>query len=214
MSMKHCWCATAILASYLSSATSPRSSAKPPDLPLEQGVACPEGRIQLETSELFGSLRRAVESLRAEMGAAPPDAETPLTLDTIVPALLPLLLGASPRQEMPARTPARLAEAEQKFQRGERYRRQGDLGQARICYEEAHLLSPTSRYGRLAMQRLLEMEQVSAEIEESPVQAAPTTVEPPVQQRDFDNPGGETPEESFGKLRLKTQPLGLVEPAY
>ncbi|MEI7686501.1 MAG: hypothetical protein WCL32_15890 [Planctomycetota bacterium] len=44
------------------------------------------------------------------------------------------------------------------FQRAERHRQLGQLTDARRAYEEVHLLSPTSRVGREAIQRMRDLE--------------------------------------------------------
>ena len=56
------------------------------------------------------------------------------------------------------------------YETGERCRNTGDLAMARTCYEEVHLLSPTSCYGQLAIQRLseLDMTREGAEEQEEP----------------------------------------------
>jgi hypothetical protein len=50
------------------------------------------------------------------------------------------------------------AEAARLFALGERCRQIGDYAQAAVCFEEAHLVSPTSVAGRLAIDRLRTME--------------------------------------------------------
>jgi hypothetical protein len=50
------------------------------------------------------------------------------------------------------------AEAARLLALGERCRQIGDYAQAAVCFEEAHLVSPTSIAGRLAIDRLREME--------------------------------------------------------
>lgn len=44
------------------------------------------------------------------------------------------------------------------FERAERHRKSGQLFDARRAYEEVHLMSPTSRVGRAAIQRLRDLE--------------------------------------------------------
>ncbi len=186
MSRKNCWRAAAALTGLLSAATSSVTFAKPPDLPVEQDYTC------------RGS-------------------EVPVTLDVVMPALLPPLLAV---QMHGAETPAESEEAQRAeaarhvFQVGERCRSQGNLDMARTCYEEAHLLSPTSRPGRLAIQRLHELEQDRGGAEEQeepplPPRRTPTTEEPPLQQR-----GPVKPEQMYEEMRRNSQPLGLVERSY
>jgi hypothetical protein len=97
--------------------------------------------------------------------------------------------------------PVRVEQARAMFAIGERCRRLGDLDKARTCYEETHLLSPTSRYGRLAMQRLAEIDEGRGTTEEEqgprPGKRRRRALEaPPVLKP------------------LGSQPLGLVERAY
>jgi hypothetical protein len=139
--------------------------AKPPDLPVEQGIACPEGVDGPAPGDLFGPQRRS---------AAPVPVDSDVT--------------------------DRTDEARQVFQKGERWRSMGALVKARTCFEEAHLLSPTSRFGRRAMQRLIELEQLDEpgeEQEEPQPRRTPTTLEPPLL-----------------KLPARARPLGLVERSY
>jgi hypothetical protein len=53
---------------------------------------------------------------------------------------------------------ARMLTARRIFHVGERCLRKGDLDMAANCYQEVHLLTPTSRYGQIAMERLSEIE--------------------------------------------------------
>ena len=199
MAMKRYWGA-AVLAALLSATC----GAKPPDLPVEQGVTCPAA------GAWFDGLRRAVEGLRVEVELVLPGGEAPVALDALLPTLLPPLLADGARRElMDEEVPTgRYAEARHIFQLGESCRRQGDLDKARTCYEEAHLLSPTSRFGRLAMQRLHELEQLrdAGETQEEP-RRAPTHDEPPL-------PDGKGAEQSYQKMLERSQPLGLVERSY
>lgn len=84
-------------------------------------------------------------------------------------------------------------QARRMFEMAERCRRDGKREQARTCYEEAHLLSPTSRHGRLAIQRLVELEAIDDASEEQEEPSAPA--ERPL-------------------LKLHALPLGLVEQVY
>jgi hypothetical protein len=206
MVKKHGWCTAAALAGLLGAMAGPGSAAKPPDLPVDQIHRCPEGRDGPGSIELIDAIRLALE-----IGAG--QGETPITVDAILPVLVPPLLTEvfQPQPANPTQPANRYQEARHIFEIGERCRRQGDLDKARTCYEEAHLLSPTSHYGRLAMQRLHEMEQSqrgSSEEQEEPPLRTPTTEEPPLQERP------PSPEQSSLKLRQSAQPLGLVERSY
>jgi hypothetical protein len=196
MVKKHGWCTAAALAGLLSTVSGTSSAAKPPDLPVDQGVTCPEGR----ESDPSAPKRPALPGGREEM---------PVVVDVVMPALLPRLLAEvlQPRPAETAQPANRDEEARHIFRIGEQCQRQGDLDKARTCYEEAHLLSPTSRHGRLAMQRLHELEQGRGsgggeEQEEPPTRRTPTTAEPPLQEPP-------SPEQSYRQMLQRTQPLGL-----
>ena len=108
----------------------------------------------------------------------------------------------------------RLMEARHLFEVAERCRRKGDVAKARTCYEEVHLMCPTSRYGRLAIDRLQELEQASIDAteEQDAPPALPSEAEPPLGAA----PDKATPpaERLHRKIHDETQPLGLVERVY
>jgi hypothetical protein len=58
---------------------------------------------------------------------------------------------------------ARVVSARRLYQVGERCLRKGDLDMAYSCFQEVHLLAPTSRYGLNAIDRLSEIESRRAE---------------------------------------------------
>jgi hypothetical protein len=212
------WRSAALLAALCSSAAGSVSLAKPPDLPIEQDITVPEGREPAGSGDLFDALREAVQKARIEIDLVLPGGDGPVMLDMVVPTLLPQLLAEGLRRQMMEPAPSideldpssdQGEQARQMFEEGERCRRQGNATRARTCYEEAHLLSPTSRFGRLAIQRLDALDRVNdsaEEQEEPPTRRAPTTDEPPLSQ----GPA----KQSFDKIRRGSQPLGLVEPSY
>ena len=108
----------------------------------------------------------------------------------------------------------RLMEARHLYEVAERCRRKGDLAKARTCFEEVHLMCPTSEYGRRAIDRLRELEQVSADTaeEQDAPPRAPTEVEPPLGTAP--DKGAKAGERLYRKVQDETQPLGLVERVY
>lgn len=233
------WSAAGVLAWSLLGATAPIGLTKPPDLPVDQSVTCPEGRERTNGSyELRIDLANG--EIRVEVEATPttPVADVPATVDAVCPCFLPVLVEhvrrrlaqaqPAPGTPLPAAPVAKEADgraeqAKRMFQIAERCRRGGDLEMARTCYEETHLMSPTSRFGRLAMQRLRDLERhqdgngAAEESDAPPTQRSPrqnpTTDEPPLSRgRDLN---GLTPaERQFRKMRQRSEPLGLVERTY
>ncbi|MCI0685420.1 MAG: hypothetical protein L0Y71_25245 [Gemmataceae bacterium] len=111
--------------------------AKPADLPAEVQQQCPDGRDG-QHAEGFGP--RPTEPPPSPSGRG------------VTPAALRIRAEA-----VPALTPVDL-QARELFELGEHSRAAGDPIKARVCYEEAHLLSPTSPHGRLAIDRLWELD--------------------------------------------------------
>src|SRR5205823_520610 len=87
MSRKSVW-RCALLSTVLGLAATGPTLAKPPDLPVESGVQCPEGRL-ISPDEAF--FQYGVEigggPVRSELPAAAP------SLDTVSPCVLPFLMG-------------------------------------------------------------------------------------------------------------------------
>lgn len=228
------WSAAGVLACSLLGAAAPTSLAKPPDLPVDQSVTCPEGRERPHGS--YGlRIDLANGEIRVEVEVeTTPTTDVPAAVDAVCPCFLPVLVDHVRRQLAQAQpapgtplpvqptadnTDSREAQARRLFQIAERCRRNGDLEMARTCYEETHLISPASRCGQLAMQRLRDLERyqngdgAAEESDAPPARQNPTTDEPPMsKQRDLN---GLTPaERQFRKMRERSEPLGLVERTY
>jgi hypothetical protein len=141
--------------------------AKPGDLPVDIMQQCPEGR------ETDGPLERP----RPEFATQPAGDFSPSTPRATGAGgdLLPATRGngwidrdLAPRRAHQVRDSIRRVrrapldfdatpddlQAQHLLNLAEQCRREGDYARARICYEEAHLLNPTSRCGRLAIDRL------------------------------------------------------------
>jgi hypothetical protein len=101
------------------------------------------------------------------------------------------------RVEGPDAAQAKDRLAERLFEAGEKCRRAGDFNRARTCYQEVHLVTPTTLHGRVAMVRI-------AEIEERMREAA----------EEQGNPRGDGPQDVYLRMRNRTVPLGLVEVSY
>jgi hypothetical protein len=129
--------------------------AKPPDLPGDIRQQCPLGR----------------EGQQAEGFAARPQDLEPQVVNPSTPRLpvqrtreenltSPLRMSA-PRPRQESARPAlsiRELEARHLFDIAELCVSLGDLAKARTCYEEAHVICPTSACGRLAIDRLRELD--------------------------------------------------------
>jgi hypothetical protein len=89
-------------------------------------------------------------------------------------------------------------EAQRIFEIGERCRRNGEYGKARTCYQQVHLLTPTTLHGRVAIVRLIEIEERMRESSEE--QGGPGRVDDPKQV--------------YRDMRDRSIPLGLVEVSY
>jgi hypothetical protein len=140
-------------------------------------------------------------------------AERPVCLDAWCPQVLPLLThrlcqhflasmrpgaddGAEDR-ERSQRDPQFAATAEKArglYELALRCARQGNLAEARAHLREAHLANPTCRFGRLAIERLQELEAL-----------------PPDEEPQSDEEMLQT-ERAFRQMRATTTPLGLVLP--
>ncbi|MFO0968083.1 MAG: hypothetical protein U0793_21210 [Gemmataceae bacterium] len=181
----------------------PRSEARPPDLPQNPQVNCPEGRVIEE-----GAVPAVVVEVAQAVGDAPavPDL-------TWLDALLPHLVTKAAQDAVTpqpaasvetARSPSnrevqldRYRQAQRILGLGIAYEQRGLFSKARTCYQETHLLSPETRYGRQAMERLTALEQRSRERDGSEEADEPATSND-VRERNHEN------------MRRQTAPLGTV----
>jgi hypothetical protein len=201
------------------------SHAKPPDLPARIDVRCEvDTDTDTETKRLTAPLPRAEDF-------------TPGCLDPWCPSLMPLMVqrlfwmvqpGAANIPQRNASTvdvvrgglqvvpigiekSATAQQARLLYEQALRFVRQGKRDEACACLRQAHLVNPTCRFGRLAIERLQELE-ASGGVEESSEPPAPRTetkrrapTEKPQEQDDMNEA-----ERTFQRMRQATQPLGLV----
>lgn len=141
-----------------------------------------------------------------KMFRSEPEGEAP-AIDTMSPALLPTYLdvlmkhvggmlstrmNAGPDAVI-ATTDQGTAQAQRLFDMAETYRRLGLYGSARFYFQRVHSLQPTTPLGRLAIERLTEVEDRLRDAEES---------------------GNEDPDQVYRRMQQNTMPLGLVELTY
>jgi hypothetical protein len=165
-----------------------RSLCKPPDLPSDNRIECPE----CQESPALGGFGG---------GARPEPAPA---IDGVYPAVMPIYIEVLlrnmgqafglMRQPAPGAridsTDVKTTESQRLFEIAEVYRRTGHLASARFFFQRVHLVEPTGRLGRLAMDRISEIESRLREAEES----------------------GADPESQFHDMRDRTMPLGLAMP--
>jgi len=131
-------------------------------------------------------------------GLALPD--TPTVIDTVCPTIVPAYVQMLVQRVKNAIAPPvgmtgglsdfdRDKQATQLFEVGEIYRRTGQYASARTYFSRVHQSAPTSRLGRLAIDRLGELDDRLREAEES---------------SEID------PEALFDRMIERTIPLGLV----
>jgi hypothetical protein len=105
--------------------------------------------------------------------------------------------------------------AGQLFEAAEASRRSGNREAARIGYEEVHLLDPTSWLGRLAIERLKELDAPGSTGEEPSEPDNPPAPSSQSQPGPVSTPGGtaqpEREQEHERRIRATTQPLGTVD---
>lgn len=197
--MQRIWCGCLVLLCFGSGLGGSISLAKPPDLPVDLKVECADDKSATQESPPSVSLEFDVFSGKISLSVT-------LPWSTLLGAGEPTRTSrANPtcdRCEADSTDP-KLVQARALYEIAERCRRQGDLDKARTCYEETHLLAPTSRLGRQAMQRLSEIENRSlggsrlGDVEESeprPSRAVPEDAR----------------QSSFLDMLRDTIPLGLV----
>jgi hypothetical protein len=194
--MKNVFAASAALAGILS--LTPGVWAKPSDLPVDnqmQWLLGQESTVPVQCADT-----------------------TETTIDTVVPAVtaayletwwqwvtedyggqVTAILSKTPYVRWLYLDPAVVQEVQGNllFQLAEGCRLKGDYARARTFYQQVHMLTPTSRQGQLAIDRLVEIEERMRESEESTV---------PMRSH--------SSEQSFRDIRHRTIPLGMVEVTY
>jgi hypothetical protein len=207
---KRVWGAALALGMGWVAASGPVSLAKPPDLPVHPQVTCPDGRVTPGTTgdhSEAAAPERTVEAI--------PD----LTwLNMMVPEMVTRTLRAGGLLPAAAGTAAvealsplkvdreqhieRYRQARRIFLLGMEYEQKGDVSKARVCFQEAHLLSPETRYGRMAMERLSRLEN----------QVRDGRGAEEAEEREKPNPrgAGQTPSQQYEEMLRRTMPLGTV----
>ena len=152
----------------------PSWASKPADLPADDKIQCPDGQEKGE----HGGIAIDLDALSRQYAAPALDTVNPLLLvawmEQWLDTVAKLLPDADPRTQQ-----ARLA-----YEAAEDARRAGDYAKARTEYQRVHLLAPTSRVGRLAIDRLIELEQRMRDAGEEAEPAAPNPM--PMRRSSFD----------------------------
>jgi hypothetical protein len=201
----------ALLAIGIGATSESLGHAKPPDLPANGDVRCPEDCREADTGQPLGA--------QIETGAARAEETGPLSIDAWCPNLMPLLtqcfcqrivtimqpVAAAPDRNAAADDAVRAGldpafaatalQARHLYEAALRCLRAGKLAEARAHLREAHLANPTCRFGRLAIERLQELEAL-----------------PPGEEPQSDEAESTEAERVFRRVRQTTQPLGLVQP--
>ena len=184
------------LSAFLGLACGPAAWGKPADLPVPGQMQCPDGEEKVPHGEITLGLDLLTGrvTVKVETAAAPEWA--PLTIDAVMPALIEQLFTQAAEALAQRRdgVPAADKQAQRLFEVAERLRRSGNYEKARVTYQQVHLLTPTSRLGRLAIDRLQEVEERMRE--------------------PFEESGDDDPEALFRDMRENSVPLGLVELSY
>jgi hypothetical protein len=94
--------------------------------------------------------------------------------------------------------------AQRIFELAERHRRSGEYDVARKLYQQVHLFSPTTLHGRIAITRIIEVEERMREVE----RIRDASEEQQIPGR------GDDPEQAFRDMHQRTVPLGLVRVSY
>jgi hypothetical protein len=139
----------------------PSTSAKPGDLPVDITQQCPDAREPFAEGWIPPSGDGLAARPWAGADAAPRVRSNHPPARDASPRPVNQARGTHHRVRREMQTPATTpqdAEAARLFALGERCRQIGDHAQARVCYEEAHVVSPTSVAGRLAIDRLRMLE--------------------------------------------------------
>jgi len=173
--------------------------AKPADLPVPSQPECKDDPVQ-------GGLSIALDLLTGRIAVdISARTETPAIIDAVCPAFLPAFFEQLVTQAGNALTQPFLAPtAEEKlankmFHEGEACERVGEFEKARFCFQQAHMLAPTSKLGRKAIDRLQQLEERMRDATEE-------STDPPSGPLD--------PEALYRNIRNRTIPLGLVIVSY
>lgn len=150
-----------LLSAAFVAAPSTTWSAKPGDLPVDISQQCPEGYDGPPRDPGHTVMQPTVDSMSVVFpreARCPRDAQRE-DLPRFVHQLRDVAEAAVPQGEHrvrrdPLENRPYDAAAQTLFYLAEQCRRDGDFARARTCYEEAHLISPTSHCGRLAIDRL------------------------------------------------------------
>jgi hypothetical protein len=179
--------------------------AKPADLPVPSQPECVDGT----DDPVQGSLSITFDLLTGRFSVeVTAKTEPPATIDAVCPAFLPalfeqLVTQASNALAQSYRAPTTEEKlANQLFRDAENCARQGQLEKARLYFQQTHLLAPTSKLGRQAIDRL-------QQIEERMRDAAEESTDPPSPPS-----GALDPEAMYRSIRNRTIPLGLVVVSY
>jgi hypothetical protein len=215
--MKYAFATSTFLATVLGMSSGPSVWAKPADLPVDNQIQCPECGEEPPHGKLSALSERSTD--RAPSRVDDGKAEKPMAIDSITPSMLPTMVEQLFQQalefflphghsDIHSGRPAQNNEgnrvtieekrARQLFKIAEGCRRKGEIAKARRCYQQVHALSPTSRFGQMAIDRLVELD--------NPVQEPDNEQNAPRRQEDS--------EQSYRKLRDRSVPLGLVEVTY
>jgi hypothetical protein len=228
----------AVLAALVGTSSGTVSVAKPPDLPAENDVQCQDGREEAA----YGTFTLGWDVLSGNVWTknepkGQPSAEAvcvgvlcpnvPLLVQWLYQRAQTTAAARNPSTAGVVRDAVRLGpnfaataeQARQLYEISGRCVREGNLEQARACLRQAHLANPTCRFGRLAIERLQQLESNDAEACEEPGKPAKpnasprprVTDEPPLSEEpQSDDEETSQAERSLRQLRNTTVPLGLV----
>ena len=141
--------------------------------------------LAVENTSLHTALQQLLDPLRLTY-----------TIEDDILKIRRLELDVGNAMERAAR--AKNVQAQRLFEIAEGHRRSGNFDMARKLYQQVHLLTPTTLHGRVAIVRLIEIEERMRESSE--------------EQGD---PGrNDDPEQVYREMRDRTIPLGLVEVSY
>jgi len=198
---KRIWGACLALTMGWVSASGPRSEAKPPDLPVTPDVECVDGRVPSGAVTEHGNATGAPSSEVAGSGVIADLSWLEALLaqgeSAATEATPPQSASDSDREQQIDR----YRQAQRIYGLGIEYQQTGNLMKARTCFQEAHLLSPETRYGRLAIERLDYLEKnlstATGGVEEADEPPSGRQARPSKEQR-------------FQEMMRETAPLGTV----